>query len=147
MAITTPAALPRSTAPWLALAMSLAIAGPAFAQTATPEAREPTDVGAITVVAPRITYQVVRDRTTVRRPAVVEIVEKRAEVTFADLDLTRSSDLFTLEDRVRQAASRVCEDLAREHPEGEPSTEICTRRATDDALAQVRRMSRRATGM
>ena len=118
----------------VALLMALSGAGPALAQT-------PTDVDTITVVAPRITYQVKRVGDSAI-PKEVTVAKKSALVAFNDLDLTRTADLYQLEDRVGKAAVQVCGELAQEFPEGTPSTETCTRRAIDDAMARVQMVAR-----
>lgn len=130
-----------ATATSMALLIALSSALPAMAQTRT---QEPTELEAISVVAPRITYKTVRERGSVL-PVFQTIAEKSARVNVSDLDLTRTSDLYRLEGRVNEAAARVCDELAREFPDGEPSTPVCTRRAAEDAMAQVRQMSREST--
>lgn len=125
----------------LPAAMLLALASgptPAVAQ----DQQEADQLGTITVVAPRITRE--RQRGGKMR---VEAAEQTAQVEFDDLNLDRTADLFTLEDRVHEAADRVCKELAQMYPEGEPSTEVCVRRATDDAMAQVRYTARTRVGM
>jgi UrcA family protein len=132
----------------VALSIMAAAAVPALAQQAAtpPEARAtPTELEKITVVAPRITYRVRRERGSAV-PQEVTVAEKSAVVEFGDLDLTRSADLFTLEDRVNDAATRVCNELSEQFPEGEPSSLVCARRASDDAMSRVRAMSRQRTG-
>jgi len=118
------------------LLLALASGGAAFAQ-----GTKPTEVKEITVVAPRITYQTKREGGSVI-PKEVAIAKKTALVSYADLDLSRSADLYALEDRIAKAAATVCEELAQELPDGEPATAVCTRRATDDAMAHLRMMTR-----
>lgn len=118
----------------LVIAAALSTASPALAQA-------PTELGTITVMAPRVTYQTKREGGSVV-PVMLTIVEKSALVRFADLDLTRTADLYTLEGRIGEAAAQVCGELAQEYPEGTPSTPTCTRRAIDDAMTQVRQASR-----
>ena len=126
-----------------ALVIALATAGTAIAQTPT----EPQGLDTITVVAPRITYTIRRDRSSGSAvPQKIEVAEKTALVSYGDLDLTRTADLYTLESRVDEAAARVCGELAQQFPEGEPSTAVCTRRATDDAMAHVRNTARQMSG-
>lgn len=122
----------------MALLMALSAAGPAIAQT-------PTEIESITVVAPRITYQVKREGGSVI-PKEITVAEQSAVVMFDDLDLRRTADLYTLEQRVDMAAAKVCADLAAQFPEGTPSTATCTRRAADDAMTQVQLAARQATG-
>lgn len=120
----------------LLLALSAA-AIPVIAQTKAPS----TELETVTVVAPRITYQVKREGGSAV-PKEIMVAEKKAQVTYSDLDLTRTADLYALEDRIGKAAARVCEELAQEFPDGEPTVSVCARRATDDAMAQLRRVSR-----
>jgi len=125
----------------MALLIALSTASPAIAQT--PTAPAVTDLETITVVAPRITYQVRRERGSAI-PKEVTVVEKTALVNFADLDLTRTTDVYTLEQRVTEAAARVCKEVADQVPDGQPTTAICTRRAIEDAMAQVQLIARMA---
>ena len=130
----------------LAVALLMALpAGSAIAQTpqTPPSPPTPTGIDTITVVAPRITYRVRREGGSVI-PTEVTVAEKTAVVEISDLDLTRTSDLYTLEGRVTEAAARVCGELATEFPEGQPETSTCTRRAVDDAMAQVQQVARQA---
>lgn len=99
---------------------------------------QPAELEAVTVMAPRITYKRARGYMP------VTIVEKSARVTAADLDFTRSTDIYVLEDRVRKAAAQLCEELTREYPSGQPSTDACIRRAVNDTMAQVRETLREA---
>lgn len=125
-----------------ALVIALSTVGAAVAQTPEPQSLE-----TITVVAPRITYTIRRDRASGSAvPQRIEVAEKTALVSYADLDLARTADLYTLESRVDEAASRVCGELAQQFPEGEPSTAVCARRAADDAMAHVRSMARAMSG-
>jgi UrcA family protein len=88
----------------------------------------------ITVVAPRIS----EERAPTGQVSKVFTAEMSAFVSFADLDLTRVRDVQELEDRVNQAAAGLCKDLEAEMPFGQPSRQICQRRAFDGAMAQVR---------
>lgn len=128
------------SSPTGALIAALLIAIPAASSAV---AQEPTDISAVTVMAPRVTYQVTRHRESAI-PTRLEIAEKSASVDFGDLDLTRTADLYTLEERVAAAAARLCEELAQQFPDGTPSTSVCTRRATEDAMARVEQAARQA---
>jgi len=123
----------------VALLIALSAASPAIAQAPT----EPSavEMETITVVAPRITYQVRRERGSAI-PKEVTVVEQTALVNFGDLDLTRTADLATLEERISAAATQVCQSVAEQVPEGQPSTPVCTQRAIDDAMAQARMIVR-----
>ena len=130
----------------VALLIALATGSPAIAQTpTTPTPATPatpaTEMETITVVAPRITYQVRRERGSAI-PKEVTVVEETALVNIGDLDLTRTSDLYTLEERITEAAARVCEGVAAQVPQGQPSTAVCTRRSIDDAMAQAQLLVR-----
>ena len=119
-----------------AVTAALLIAGATSAPSAQAQTRYPSsELTGITVLAPRITYQ--RDRL-----GRVEVAEQSAVVDIADLDLRRTADMYTLEFRVSDAASRVCNELAELYPHGNPSTPVCIRRATDDAMALAREIAR-----
>ncbi|MGV8941087.1 MAG: UrcA family protein [Lysobacter sp.] len=104
-------------------------------------AQQPTDLNTIMVLAPRITYKITRDRGSAI-PQKVEIAEKSALVDYGDLDLTRTADLYTLQERVETASARICKELSELFPDGTPSTPVCIRRATDDAMQQVEQTAR-----
>ncbi len=92
----------------------------------------------ITVVAPRVTRERARPGSRTR----VETIERSAMVDFDDLDLQRTTDMFTLEARIQDAATRICEELAESYPQGQPSTAVCIQRAVDDAMADARLLAR-----
>jgi len=123
----------------VALLIALSAASPAIAQAPTKPGA--VELETITVVAPRITYQVRRERGSAI-PKEVTVVEQTALVNFGDLDLTRTADLATLEERISAAATQVCQSVAEQVPEGQPSTPVCTQRAIDDAMAQARMIVR-----
>ena len=125
----------------VALLIALATGSLAIAQTPETPTTPATEMETITVVAPRITYQVRRERGSAV-PREVTVVEETALVNIGDLDLTRTSDLYTLEERITEAAARVCQGVAQQVPEGQPNTEVCTRRAIDDAMAQAQMIVR-----
>lgn len=125
----------------LSTAVLIALSSASIALAQTPE--EPTALDTITVVAPRITYQLGRESSSLR-PVKIEVAEKSAIVRYGDLDLSRTADLYVLEERVSEAADRVCTELAELYPAGQPDQAACVRRATSDAMAQVRVMSREA---
>ena len=128
----------------VALLIALATGSTAIAQTPTTPttATTPTtEMETITVVAPRITYQVRRERGSAV-PREVTVVEQTALVKLGDLDLTRTADLYTLEERITAAAAEVCQAVAAQVPEGQPSTQICTQRAIDDAMAEAQMIVR-----
>jgi UrcA family protein len=138
-----------------ALLIAASIAHPAPAQEPAPQepaaaqqpqtepTGQPTELARVTVLAPRVVYRVARVGDSAI-PQQLEVAEKEAMVEFADLDLTRTADLYTLEERVADAAARVCGELSEQFPDGTPSTTVCTRRATDDAMTRVRLAARKA---
>lgn len=134
-----------------ALLIAISAASPALAQDAAvpdpaaqqPAAQQPTELATVTVMAPRVTYRTTRAGDSAL-PTTLEIAEETARVDYGDLDLTRTADLYTLEERVAEAAARICEQLAEQFPNGTPSTPDCTRRATDDAMTRVRMTARQA---
>jgi UrcA family protein len=122
-----------STALLLGATLSLSV-------TASAETRADA-LDTITVVAPRVTEQ----RGPTGQVSKVLKAEMSAYVSFADLDLTRVSDLRALEARVEQAAAGLCKDLEAEMPAGQPSRQACQRRAFETAMAQVHMASQIAT--
>jgi UrcA family protein len=129
----------------LPIALLIALSSTGIASAQEPEQPEaPAQLQSITVVAPRITYHTERQRDSAKRVRV-DVAKQSAMVEYGDLDLSRTAGLYALEDRVHQAAEQVCSELADLYPEGEPSTPVCVRRATDDAMAQVRSRARQAT--
>jgi UrcA family protein len=125
-----------------AVLMALTIATPAMAQgqarSAPEDSNRATELGAITVVAPRIVYKEVRRVKGSVIPKEITMIQKTVEVRYSDLDLMRPTDQYVLEERVGRAAQGVCEQLATEVPDGEPDTAICARHAIRDAMAQIR---------
>lgn len=120
----------------VALLMAFSTATATAQEAAPPVA---TELGSITVIAPRITYKFQRDGAAA---TMVEVTERSAVVDFTDLDLTRTADLYQLETRIGEAAARVCRELETQYPNGSPSADVCTRRATDDAMAQMQQTAR-----
>lgn len=108
---------------------------PAYAD----EAMDEEVVDRIRVVAPRV----IRTQTRVGR-FNVETAERSEFVDFPDLDLTRTAHLFELQDRVKEAATEICNHLADMYPRGTPTTETCIRRAVDDASVLVEAAARAA---
>ncbi len=118
----------------LALFMTLFSVDPAVVHAEQAEQAEVEEevMDRIRVVAPRVT------RTPERRGRYqVELVERSDYVDYGDLDLTRTADMFELEERVHEIATEVCTLLAEMFPRGSPSTETCIRRAVEDARPLV----------
>ncbi len=106
----------------------------------TAHANDDEDSDRITVVAPRITRE--RARRGSGSLLQVESVEQTAVVDFGDLDLGRTADMFMLEDRIREAAAQICEELSERYPQGQPATSVCIQRAVEDAMADARLLAR-----
>jgi UrcA family protein len=114
--------------------------------SATPAAADPAVNGAavdtITTVAPRIT----REHPAQGHGVATAVVTRQdAFVTVTDLDLTRADHVALLDDRVEEAARRLCAELAELAPFGQPRTPTCIRRAINSAQAQVRQATAQAT--
>jgi len=120
------------------LLIALCAGGSAIAQKKS----QPKELETITVVAPRITYQERRSGGSVL-PKEVTIAKRTALVSYADLDLSRTADLYVLEDRIDKAANQICQQLAKDLPDGEPDVAVCADRAASDAMTHVRQMTRR----
>lgn len=86
----------------------------------------------VTVVAPRITEQR-RTGSTM----FTEVVERDAIVDISDLDLSRTADVRKLDNRIREAAQLICEELEDEYPFGRPDVSTCVNRAVEDAMDQA----------
>lgn len=112
-------------------ALVIALAGASTAVGAQSEEATPLLEG-ITVTAPRVVHKKVQ---TGRREWVTEL---SARVSYADLDLAKPEDQKTMEGRVAEAATRICQQLSGVYPDAKPSVEVCTQRAIDGAMAQVR---------
>jgi UrcA family protein len=122
----------------MGLLIALCAGGSAIAQQS-----QPRELETITVVAPRITYKEVRRTGGSVIPKEITVTKKTALVSYDDLNLSRTTDLYVLEDRIEKAAAQVCRDLAHELPDGEPDVALCADRAASDAMAHVRQMTRR----
>lgn len=96
-------------------------------------AEETRIIEEVVVVAPRVTTK--REGRVGGTRALT--VDRDEVVSLDDLDLSRTADVRILEQRISEAARRICEELADEYPFGQPSTPVCIRRAIDDAVAQV----------
>lgn len=112
-------------------ALAIALIGLSAPVSAQSEEATPLLEG-ITVTAPRIVHKKVQ---TGRREWVTELT---ARVSYADLDLAKPDDLKTMEGRVSEAATRICQQLSGVYPDGKPSVDVCTQRAIDGAMTQVR---------
>jgi UrcA family protein len=64
-----------------------------------------------------------------------------SRVSYADLDLKKPADVATLEWRIKEAASVVCDKLGKAYPDSGPDTKECAQRAADKALAEARKVA------
>lgn len=63
-----------------------------------------------------------------------------SRVSYADLDLAKSTDVATLEWRINEAAKVVCEKLGKAYPDSGPDTKQCAKRAADKAMTEARQV-------
>jgi UrcA family protein len=64
-----------------------------------------------------------------------------SRVSYADLDLAKPTDVATLERRIKEAATVVCDKLGQAYPDSGPNTKECAKRAADKALAEARKIT------
>ena len=119
--------LPPTTSLAVALALAIAV-GSVTAQEAPEE---------LTVEAPRVEHQTVRE---IGITGIIEDVSLTRVVQYSDLDLQLHADVVELEKRINDAAKEACKELAEMYPLGAPNATVCTRRAVDDAMAQVQEL-------
>jgi len=94
----------------------------------------------ITVFAPHAQRHTI-GRSTIG--ASIEEISLSHPVDYSDLDLSRWADVRVLDDRIRQTAYAVCDELDRQYPEVlYPSYQTndlsCVGRATNEGRAQAR---------
>lgn len=108
------------------------IAGSLIPASAQAQSADSTaEIKAVTVVAPRVVRRQMDGRT------LVEVTQKSAAVYHGDLDLSRTADVSRLEDRVIDAATKVCMELEEQLPFGQPDPKVCANRAREDAMVLV----------
>ena len=88
----------------------------------------------IIVTAPNITHEVSKNIGSYKVPITHRM---DAKVSYADLDLGRTSDVQVLAQRIELAANQLCTDLAKEFPFGEPRMSKCVADAVDSTKGQV----------
>lgn len=99
--------------------------GPAYSQQAS----------AVTVVAPQITHGV---QPIGRFGAAVPVVSASAAVSYADLNLATNSGAVALEQRVRNAAGRICKQLAATEPTSVEGVPPCVQQALTVGMLHAR---------
>ena len=109
-----------------AAALMIGLTGaPALAQTTVRE---------VVVEAPQIVHtKLGRTSSGVRE----EMVSLSHHVKYGDLDLTKTSDMTVLQERVREAARRGCAELQRLYPL-ETHDPACVKKAVAHAMPQAR---------
>jgi UrcA family protein len=60
-------------------------------------------------------------------------------VNYADLDLRQTAGVRELEKRIGTAAADVCAQLETMYPAGQPTKDVCARRATDGAMVKAKK--------
>jgi UrcA family protein len=64
-----------------------------------------------------------------------------SRVSYSDLDLAKPTDVATLEWRINEAATVVCDKLGKAYPDSGPNTKECAKRAADKALAEAKKVA------
>ncbi len=105
---------------------------PAIAQQVVEKAQE-----TIVVEAPIVRRQVMQSRTT---SAKTEVIELRRRVSYADLELSKQSDVTELETRIEITAKGACKklsDMFPLSPSGRHEIWRCTNQAVDSAKDEM----------
>jgi UrcA family protein len=126
-------------------AMTLALAACGLAALTAPSSSQPAAAKSelhetITVYAPFVVRRAAVRPSPLKHGAA-EVISMDRQVSFADLDLTRSADQATLKARVNQAAQDACKELNRRFPKNiyipVPENQDCVGNATKDAMQVV----------
>lgn len=90
---------------------------------------------------PEVTVDVMRvvktDATNVTSPIDVTLT---GHVSYADLDLTKSADVATLEKRINEEATVLCERIAKDYPNSTPATPDCAKQAAAKAMVKAKKV-------
>jgi UrcA family protein len=87
----------------------------------------------VTVAVPRVV------KSDAGRPGAPYDVTLTGHVSYADLDLAKTADAAALEQRVRDKALAICEQIGKDYPAATPSRAECAKLAADRAMVQVRK--------
>lgn len=91
----------------------------------------------IIIEAPRVVrHEVERTATGTK----IELIQLRRRVSYADLDLTKHSDVTKLEERINTTAEQACSQLAELFPLAASDNPDCVDRAVDDAMEQMEKV-------
>lgn len=88
----------------------------------------------VIVTAPRTVHQTIGRSSITGAP--IELISIARQVSYADLDLSKTSDANELEKRVDDTARDLCQELDKMYPL-EPKDRNCVSKASDDARKQV----------
>ena len=112
---------------------------PALAQAGSPA---PEASEQVMITSP---YVIKREAVTAARAQGVrnpELVSLSRPVSYSDLDMSKSSDVAALQQRARNTARDVCQDLTRLYPRGQfIYANDCVQKATDDAMATIKQIA------
>jgi UrcA family protein len=88
---------------------------------------------------PEITVDVMRVvKAEPARPGSSYDVILKGHVSYADLDLSKSADVATLEKRINEEAQAICERIAKDYPDSTPKTAECAKNAAAKAMVQAK---------
>lgn len=90
----------------------------------------------VTVTAPRVVKQTVVTGRSFATGAPIEETSISRTVSYADLDLVKTSDADELRTRVRDTAKDLCTELDKLYPL-EPKDPDCVRKSVDRAMVQA----------
>ena len=104
----------------------------------------------VMVYAPFVVQRKVLTRMMTRKSSTgLELISVSRSVSFADLDLSDSANVTTLENRVHQAAQDACNEIERRYPKSDyrpiPANQDCVGNAVREAMVVVRQLEASAT--
>lgn len=112
----------------MALLAAVAISGSAIGQ----ETEEVTVRGTAGIQSTEV------DRSSTGVPVVMYTVSY--QVSYEDLDLTTAAGMAELNKRVEDAARQGCREIGLAYHFAQPSDWLCTRHATNEAMAEVQQL-------
>jgi len=112
----------------LALAAAWLVAAGAQAQT------QPHTVREIVITSPRVVHERIGRSSN---GAHEELISLSHRITYDDLDLSKTADLATLRNRVREAAELGCQQLEKIYPLSNHDPD-CVKKAVGRAMPQIR---------
>ena len=132
-------------------AMVLAVA-PSKAQPvqSTPSAPTESMHEEVTVYAPYVVRRkVINPMMSKTSSTGLELVSVSRSVSFRDLDLSKPSDVTTLENRVHRAAADACTEIDKRFPTTKytpvPENQDCVGNAVSEAMITVKQLEAAAT--